>query len=101
MKQALLNLGELKLDPFNYRAFRCNRQIRLRPREFELLEFLARHKGRVINRLTLLEQVWRYEPFSRSNTLNVHMATLRRKIDGKNSKKLIQTVCGLGYRLCP
>ncbi|MFC1748038.1 winged helix-turn-helix domain-containing protein, partial [Pseudomonadota bacterium] len=71
------------------------RKIRLRKKEYDLLEFLVRNAGRVLNRLTILEYVWNYSIHANTNTLEVHVANLRRKIDSQ----IIQTIHGLGYKL--
>lgn len=66
-----------------------------------MLEFFSRNPGRVLNRLSILEYVWNYSAQIATNTLEVHLAALRRKIDGKCEKKLIRTVHGIGYVFGP
>lgn len=80
-------------------VYRGNEKIRLRKKEYDLLEFLARNKERVLNKLTILEYVWNYSIHAETNTIDVHMASLRRKIDQNRSVKLIRTIHGLGYTL--
>lgn len=75
-----------------------NYRIPLSKKEYELLEFLARNKERVINKLTLLEYVWNYSTRVGTNTVEVHMAALRRKINSRCAVKPIRTVHGLGYK---
>jgi DNA-binding response OmpR family regulator len=74
--------------------------IRLRKKEYQLLEFLARNKNKVLNRHTLLEYVWNYNVMAMTNTLEVHISSLRRKMDLGYPTKILQTVHGLGYKLC-
>lgn len=100
MKKKQLYLSSLEIDPENQEVRRNGKPITLRRKEYELLEFLARNKGRVINRLTILEYVWNYSASAETNTLEVHMAALRKKIDRGHSLKLLRTVHGRGYKLC-
>ena len=93
-------LGDLTLHPDENRVEREGKNIPLRKKEYQLLEFLARHKNKVLNRNTLLEYVWNYNVQSLTNTLEVHMSNLRRKLDGDYSNKILHTVYGLGYKLC-
>jgi len=73
--------------------------IKLRRKEFELLQFLLNHRNKVVNKHAILEYVWNYDMQAQSNTLEVHMANLRQKLHQKTSRKIIQTVHGAGYRL--
>lgn len=93
-------LADLTVDPRSFQVFRRSRKIPLRKKEYQLLEFMVINKNKVLNKLTILENVWNYGLFSTTNTLDVHIANLRRKIDKNHDKKLIQTVHGLGYRIC-
>lgn len=94
------HLGDLTLHPDEYLVERCGKVIRLRKKEYQLLEFLARNKNKIMNRNTLLEYVWNYNVQIMTNTLEVHISNLRRKIDGDYATKMLQTVYGLGYKLC-
>lgn len=95
-----LTLGGLNINTETQEVCRNDKPVKLRKKEYELLEFLARNKDRVINRLTILEYVWNYDTSANTNTLEVHMVALRRKIDGGSSHKLLQTIHGRGYKLC-
>ena len=95
-----LILGDLIIDSENYIVERNGRKIRLRRKEFQLLEFLARNKNCIINRNTLLEYIWDYSTTAITNTLDVHISKLRHKIDEGEPVKMIETVYGAGYRLC-
>ena len=97
--EAPLTLGDLEVHPDSYEVFRHGQRIPLRKKEYQLLEFLMRNKNRVINRHTILEYIWNYNAQAITNTLDVHMSSLRRKIDSKHSQKLLKTIYGAGYRL--
>jgi DNA-binding response OmpR family regulator len=92
-----LTLGELVIFPERQEVARLGQKIRLRRKEYALLEFLARNREQVISRLTILEYVWSYGTQAATNTLETHMSGLRRKIDGGFKKKLIHTFHGMGY----
>ncbi len=79
---------------------RVNDQVlALKPKEFELLIFISRHKGQVLSRETILQQVWGWNFFGNSRTVDVHMRWLREKIEVDPSRPLrIITVRGAGYR---
>lgn len=95
-----LTLADLTLHPEEHAVVRGGKSIRLRKKEYQLLEFLARNKNKVLNRHTLLEYVWNYNIQAMTNTLEVHISNLRRKIDIGYPTKILQTVHGLGYKLC-
>lgn len=97
---ATLQVCDLVLYPDELKVERKGKNIRLSKKEYQLLEFLARNKNKVINRNTILEYVWNYSVHCMTNTLDVHMSNLRRKIDGGFKTKILQTVYGLGYKLC-
>ena len=94
-----LQFGQLTIVPEARRVVRDGKPILLRRKEYQLLEFLARNKNTVVNRHTLLEYVWNYNVQSVTNTLDVHISNLRRKIADESSQ-LIQTIYGAGYMLC-
>ena len=95
-----LTLGDLSIFPDAHEVKRKDRPIRLRKKEYQLLEFLIKNKNRVVNRHTILEYVWNYDTRATTNTLDVHISTLRRKLDGNYASKMLQTVYGAGYKLC-
>lgn len=79
---------------------RAGKTVTLAPREYALLEYLAMHKGKTVDRLTLLHHVWGEDIDQMSNTVDVHIRYLRQKIDEPFSQKLIMTVKNKGYLLC-
>ena len=94
-----LRVGPLELDLIERTAKRGDRSIDLLPREFRLLEYMMRHKGRVLTREMLLREVWKYKFVPKSNLVDVHMGRLRRKIDGPHESPMINTVHRKGFIL--
>jgi two-component system copper resistance phosphate regulon response regulator CusR len=97
-RQAVLQVADLTLDAEARRVTRGNREIRLTQREFALLEALARNAGRTLTRQAILDRVW-HEPETLENSVNFHVVSLRRKVDGPGDARLIHTVHGVGYVL--
>lgn len=94
-----LAVGDLKLIPSMRMVTRGEKSIKLRLREYVLLEYLMRHSGEVVNRNTLIENVWDYNLQLLSNTVDSHVSLLRKKINTGFEEKLIDTVHGVGYIL--
>ena len=94
-----LVLGPLRLDLLRRKVFREAREISLQGKEFNLLEQLMRNPGRVMTRTMLLENVWGYHFDTHSNVIDVHMSTLRKKIDPSGSPSMLLTVRGAGYKV--
>ncbi|MFT4560663.1 MAG: two-component system OmpR family response regulator [Gammaproteobacteria bacterium] len=94
-------VADLKIDLLSQRVSRSGHEIRLQPREFKLLECLARHSGQVVTRTMLLETVWGLNFDPQTNVVDVHISRLRNKLDAEFSKPLLHTVRGKGYRLAP
>ncbi len=95
----VLRVADLELDVLRHRVTRGDRALELTSREYAILEFLLRHQGQVVSRTMLAEHVWQHDFDTLSNVIDVHVARLRRKIDGGSSSKLLQTVRGSGYCL--
>jgi DNA-binding response OmpR family regulator len=96
---ALLEVGDLVLSPDTHEVRRGERRVDLTQREFELLEFLMRNERLVISRQKLLDEVWGYDPFSITNTIEVFVSNLRRKLEAGGEPRLLHTVRGAGYVL--
>ena len=96
---AFLVVGDLKLNPDTREVSRGDRRIDLTSREFELLEYLMRNERLVVSRDRLLEEVWGYAPFAETNTVDVFVSNLRRKLEGGGEPRLLHTVRGAGYVL--
>ena len=96
----ILANGDLRLDPAAKRAWRAGSEIHLSPREFALLELFLRHPGRLLTRSEIIEAVWDFAYDGGSNIVDQYVNYLRRKIDGPFGRHDIETVRGMGYRLC-
>ena len=94
-----LRVGDLELDLLARTATRSGKRIELKPREFQLLEYLMRHAGHVVTRTMLLEKVWGYHFDPQTNVIDVHISRLRGKIDKDFEAPLLHTVRGAGYVL--
>lgn len=92
-------LGDLTLNTSTREISRAGRKISLTPREYSLLEFLMRHKGRVVTRQRMLEAIWGFDADVEENTVEAFIRLLRNKIDVQHESKLIHTVRGIGYTL--
>ena len=92
-----LSLNDLRIDLFSRRVFRGGREVVLTQKEFSLLEYLLRNKGRVLSRTQIIENVWGYDFSPGTNIVDVHIKSLREKVDSDFERKLIHTVRGTGY----
>jgi DNA-binding response OmpR family regulator len=96
---APLRVADLMLNPDTHEVSRGDRKIELTQREFELLEYLMRNERLVISRQKLLDEVWGYDPFSITNTIEVFVSNLRRKLEAGGEPRLLHTLRGAGYVL--
>jgi DNA-binding response OmpR family regulator len=96
---APLVVGDLQLNPDTHEVVRGERAIDLTQREFELLEYLMRNERIVVSRQRLLDEVWGYDPFSITNTIEVFVSNLRRKLEADGEPRLLHTIRGAGYVL--
>jgi two-component system OmpR family response regulator len=94
-----LSVGDLEIDLLARAVSRAGRSIPLGAREFNLLEFLARHAGQVVTRTMMLEKIWNYHFDPGSNVVDVHIGRLRRKLEDGFPTPILHTVRGAGYRL--
>ena len=92
-------VGDLALNPDTHEVSRGERDIDLTQREFELLEYLMRNERIVVPRQRLLEEVWGYDPFATTNTIEVFVSNLRRKLESGGEARLLHTIRGAGYVL--
>jgi DNA-binding response OmpR family regulator len=97
--QGTLEVGDLLLDPAARTCRRGERTIELTAREFAILECLARRRDLVVTKREILEQVWDAHYDGDVNVVEVHVSSLRRKIDQPFGRQTLQTVRGMGYRL--
>jgi DNA-binding response OmpR family regulator len=94
-----LVVGDLTLNPVTREAYRGKEKIDLTLKEFELLQYLMRHPNQVMGREDIFAHIWDFADTSLSNVIDVHIKNLRRKIDEKHDRKLLETVRGIGYTL--
>ncbi|HXE99591.1 MAG TPA: response regulator transcription factor [Solirubrobacterales bacterium] len=94
---ASLTVGDLRLNPDTRDVYRGDRPIDLTNREFELLEYLMRNERLVVSRERLLEEVWGYDPMAMTNTIDVFISNVRRKLEAGGEPRLLHTKRGAGY----
>ncbi len=99
VKDTLLRVGDLEVDLLSRAVRRGGRQIDLLPREFQLLEYLARNEGQVISRAMLLRYVWDLHFDPMTNVIDVYVGRVRRKIDSGQAYPLIHKIRGVGFCL--
>lgn len=98
-KTSVLKVRDLELDPWWRKVTRSGRDIVLTGKEYALLEYLMRNRGRIVTQSMIIEHVWDMNYEGTSNIVNVYINHLRKKIDNDFTKKLIHTVRGHGYRI--
>ncbi|HUZ76215.1 MAG TPA: response regulator transcription factor [Chloroflexota bacterium] len=95
----VLEAGDLRLDLESHEVFRANQPIELTAKEYRLLEYLLRHRDRVLTRGQIVDQVWGYDTAATSNIVDIYIHYLRDKVDRGYARPLIRTVRGAGYML--
>lgn len=95
----LLKVGNLTLDPLSQKVERSGKPIKLRRKEFEILEYLMRNKDSIVTRSMIMDNVWDSGSSSWNSTINVHIKRMRDKVDRPYKRKLIKTAYGLGYTI--
>jgi DNA-binding response OmpR family regulator len=98
-ENSALELGDLKIDFLKRNAIRGDKTLELQPKEFSLLEYLARNSNRVVSKTMILEHVWNFHFDPQTNVVDVLVCRLRSKVDKNFAEKMIQTVRGVGYVL--
>lgn len=88
----------LKIGRETYEVYLDDKKIEMPPKEFELLYFLAKNKNKVYTRDQLLDEIWGYEFFGDSRTVDVHIKRIREKIETEGKKWTLKTVWGVGYK---
>jgi DNA-binding response OmpR family regulator len=96
----VVKIGDLTINPENYQVYVRGQPLDLTYKEFELLKFLAQRPGRVCDRDLLLREVWGYDYYGGTRTVDVHIRRLRAKL-GAEHETLIETIRNVGYRLVP
>ena len=92
-------VGDLIVDPAAHTVTRSGVNVDLSPREFALVEFLARHQGEVMRRSEILDHVWHYGYDGLSNVVDVYVGYLRKKLERPFGSRIIRAVRGVGYVL--
>lgn len=98
-KQLVLKAGDLVLDPSSREVTRGEKVIELSKKEYSLLEYMMRNKNQVLTRTMIAEHVWDYDFDSFTNTIDVYIRYLRKKVDDGFKVKLIRTIRGVGYKI--
>jgi two-component system, OmpR family, response regulator len=98
-RPTILTAGDLSLDPARRRVTRGDQEIAVTAREFALLEFLLRHRGDVVSKRAIIDNVWDMNFEGDDNIVEVYVRYLRKKIDQPYGRASIETVRGAGYRL--
>lgn len=98
-KTPVLKVGDLELDPGAHRISRAGREIQLTGKEYALLEYLMRNKGRVVTETNILEHVWDMQADPFTNVVSVYIHYLRNKVDKGFDRALIHTVRSIGYTI--
>ena len=94
-----LNAGDLSVDLLTREIIRSGEKINLQPKEFALLEYLMRHKERVLPKTMILEHIWGYDFDPQTDVVDVLICRLRSKVDRNFDEKIIHTIRGVGYAL--
>ncbi len=95
--ETILSCGDLTLSLISHKVERGGKEIELQPKEFALLEYLLRNKGRVLSKTLIMEKIWQYDFDPQTNIVDVLVSRLRSKIDKDFDVKLLHTVRGVGY----
>jgi two-component system OmpR family response regulator len=92
-----LSIDTLVMDLIGHKVMRAGKEIKLQPKEFQLLRYLLENKEKVVSRTLLFERVWEYHFDPKTNVIDVHIAKLRKKLEANGQSQLIHTVRGAGY----
>ncbi|MBI9015446.1 MAG: winged helix-turn-helix domain-containing protein [Clostridiales bacterium] len=93
-----ITIGDLEIDSEKHEVTSKGNLIKLTLKEYQLLEYLAENRGKVLSRNALLDRVWGYDYFGETRTVDVHIRHLRKKIDDDNAE-IIETIRGVGYKI--
>lgn len=92
-----LCIADLCMNLMGHKVTRADQEIKLQPKEFQLLRYLLEHQGQVVSRTTLFESVWDYHFDPKTNVIDVHIAKIRKKLEVGGGSQLIHTIRGAGY----
>ncbi len=99
LPSSILKIADLVLDPVKHEVLRGTQRIQLTWKEFALLEYMIRNKGKALSRTMIFDHIWREDTETSSNVVDVYINHLRDKIDKNHSQKLIHTIRNVGYAL--
>lgn len=99
IQKDVLQIDNLRLDCNSHTVIHDGREIRLTPREYEILKLLMNNHGQVVPKETILDRVWGYDSAVTNNTLEAFVKLLRKKIECSHDQKLIHNIRGVGYKL--
>jgi len=97
-KETIIKVGSLEIDHEKHEVTLDGKLVKLTLKEYQLLEYLAENRGKVLSRNALLDRVWGYDYFGETRTVDVHIRHLRKKIEDDNAE-LIETIRGVGYKI--
>ncbi|MTI66492.1 MAG: response regulator transcription factor [Firmicutes bacterium] len=98
-KNHIITIDDIIIDSEKHEVTKGNNKLELTLKEFELLKILADNRGKVLSRNFLLDEVWGYDYYGGTRTVDVHIRHIRKKIEDRNNKKYIETVRGIGYKM--
>lgn len=98
-KSTKIRCSDLILDTVSHLAYRFGKEIELTTKEYALLEYMMRNKNRILSRSTITQHVWKHSFDPESNIIDVYIKRLRNKIEDEDSRPLIQSIRGVGYRM--
>ncbi|OHB82006.1 MAG: DNA-binding response regulator [Planctomycetes bacterium RBG_16_64_10] len=98
LAETVLRAGDLSLDCIHRRVVQADKEIDLTAREFELLEYLMKHRGEVVTREMIARDVWREPPGTMTNVIDVYINYVRKKLERAGNARLIHTIRGIGYQ---
>lgn len=98
-KSTKITCGDITLDTVSHLAYRFNQEIELTTKEYALLEYLMRHKNRILSRSMIIQHVWKHNFDPESNIIDVYIKRLRNKIEKDGTPRVIQSIRGVGYRV--
>jgi len=99
VEPTFLKVGDLSMDLISREVNREGRRVQLQPKEYALLEFMMRNKGKVLSKTMIMEHVWDYNFDPKTNVVEARVCKLREKVDQGFGRKMIHTVFGVGYVL--
>ncbi len=98
-KSTTVSCGDITLDTVSHLAYRFGKEIELTTKEYALLEYLMRHKNRILSRSMIIQHVWKHNFDPESNIIDVYIKRLRNKIEKDGTPRVIQSIRGVGYRV--